>query len=580
MSINLVTSVVVALLFVPALLNKDQSVDYRPTSRLELGRMQRGYVRLIEAVTSYRKTSFLIIALAFGIPTWWLPNKVDGWAWYNDSIGSEYYEYELKPHVDKYLGGSFRLFNFYVFGSSGFRRSEETKLYVEAALPDGATVNQLNDVYKLVERQLAIQPEGAIAHYTTRVSSGQRGSMEIAFPDGGMGSFPYALKNSLTALASDFGGVEWDIYGVGQGFDNASSGGPADFNVQLKGYDQPGLGRYAARLDELLAQHPRVKDLNTDANINWWERDRSEYLLTYEQKELARRRLNLSDLRNALDWFDGNERPDLYLRGHEPVAINAQTSEEYDRWRLENWNVPLDTGSLPFPTVATLTKRLAPPALHKINQQYLRVVAFDYTGSPQFGEKHLEACLDTLKAELPLGYTAKRLTYSREDQAREMSYLMGLAIILIFFICALLFESLRQAFSIVMLIPVSCIGIFLTFYWFSVRLDQGGYTSFLLVAGLAVNGLILIVNEYNYLVKQDGADAGAKCYGEAVRRKLTPILLTVISTAAGLIPFLLGGREEVFWHSLAAGTIGGLVFSVFVILVISPLFFLDKPAVS
>jgi multidrug efflux pump subunit AcrB len=60
----------------------------------------------------------------------------------------------------------------------------------------------------------------------------------------------------------------------------------------------------------------------------------------------------------------------------------------------------------------------------------------------------------------------------------------------------------------------------------------------------------------------------------ALRRKVTPILLTVISTAAGLIPFLLGGRNEVFWHVLAAGTIGGLLFSLVVITVISPVFFL------
>ena len=99
------------------------------------------------------------------------------------------------------------------------------------------------------------------------------------------------------------------------------------------------------------------------------------------------------------------------------------------------------------------------------------------------------------------------------------------------------------------------------------------------MAGLAVNGLILIVNEYNYLSKKEGGayvtgDVGTevspKIYAEAVRRKILPILLTVNSTSAGLLPFVLGGREEVFWHALAIGTIGGLAFSVFVILILSP----------
>ena len=172
-----------------------------------------------------------------------------------------------------------------------------------------------------------------------------------------------------------------------------------------------------------------------------------------------------------------------------------------------------------------------------LTRSNIRLVSFDYSGSPQFGEKHLMVIMDTLRAELPLGFTAERELYSHSEQAQEMSYLMGLVVVLIFFICALLFESLRQAFNIVLLIPITCIGIFLTFYWFSVRLDQGEYTSFLLVAGLAVNGLILIVNEYNYLVKQPDARVGARYYARAVRRKLIPILLTVVSTAAGLAPF-------------------------------------------
>ncbi|MFT4751517.1 MAG: multidrug efflux pump subunit AcrB [Bdellovibrionota bacterium] len=197
-------------------------------------------------------------------------------------------------------------------------------------------------------------------------------------------------------------------------------------------------------------------------------------------------------------------------------------------------------------------------------------------GSPRFGNKHLTACLDTLRAGLPLGFTAERRSYSRDKQAKELTALMGLAVLLIFFICAVLFESLRQALNIVFLIPVSCIGIFITFYYFNVRLDQGGYTSFLLVTGLAVNGLILVVNEFNYLRKRNREWTEAQLYATAIRRKILPIVLTVVSTAAGLVPFLLGGRNEAFWYALSAGTIGGLTFSLVVILFISPVFFLRR----
>ncbi|MFT7120083.1 MAG: multidrug efflux pump subunit AcrB [Neolewinella sp.] len=171
---------------------------------------------------------------------------------------------------------------------------------------------------------------------------------------------------------------------------------------------------------------------------------------------------------------------------------------------------------------------------------------------------------------------AERSSYRPNSEAKRLSMLMRLAVVLIFFICALLFESLRQALKIVLLIPISCIGILLTFYWFDLRLYQGGYTSFLLVIGLAVKGLILVVNEFNWLRKQHRDWSETALYAMAVRHKTLPIVLTVISTAAGLTPFLIGGWNEVFWHALAAGTIGGLFFPVVVIMVISPVFFLRR----
>ncbi|NJB84491.1 multidrug efflux pump subunit AcrB [Lewinella marina] len=570
MTINLSTSVAVALLLVPALTPRPDNTD---TERLP-PIADNGYSRLVAALVRYRKTVLVATILAFGLPLWMLPNRVDDWPLYNRTLGSPYYHDVLRPHVNRWLGGSFRLFTHYVYAGSGYRPPEETKLYVNAALPEGATVDQLNDVLLLVEKYLA-GFGGRIDRYTSRVNSGQYGAMEITFPEGNA-AFPFRLKNELTAFATNFGGVKWNIYGVGQGFSNASGGGSAGFRVEMRGYNQSGLDRHAGRLAELLLNHPRVQEVDTNANLNWWERDRAEYRLDFDRRELARRGLAVNSLRQALEWFDRSNQADLYLAGGEPVAITTRDAGDYDRWRLENWSVPVDTFALAFASVARLKKAMAPQALHKIDQQYLRMVEFEYLGSPEFGGRHLNACLDTLRAELPLGFSAERNHYRQRLAAGEMSYLMGLAVILIFFICALLFESLGQALGIVLLIPVSCIGVFLTFYGFDVRLDQGGYTSFLLVAGLAVNGLILVLSEYNYLRRAYGGHAGAGLYAEAVRRKITPILLTVVSTAAGLAPFLFGGRQEVFWHALAAGTIGGLAFSVLVIVAIGPVFFVGR----
>ncbi|MCB0639110.1 MAG: efflux RND transporter permease subunit, partial [Lewinella sp.] len=144
-------------------------------------------------------------------------------------------------------------------------------------------------------------------------------------------------------------------------------------------------------------------------------------------------------------------------------------------------------------------------------------------------------------------------------------------VLLIFWIVCILFESIRQGVVTVLLIPVSFIGIFLTFYWLELPFDQGGYTAFLFVSGLVVNSLIFLIQEYNTVRRQFPGWSPFEVYAQAYANKITPILLTLGSTLLGLLPFLLGGPGEVFWFALAAGASGGLLFSIIVITLISPL---------
>jgi multidrug efflux pump subunit AcrB len=111
---------------------------------------------------------------------------------------------------------------------------------------------------------------------------------------------------------------------------------------------------------------------------------------------------------------------------------------------------------------------------------------------------------------------------------------------------------------------------------FDLPFDQGGYTSFLLVSGLVVNGMILLVSDYKRFQKKQRLRCGRALFRKALSHKFTPIVLTILSTIVGLIPFMLYGQEEVFWYALAAGTIGGLSFSVFLLLFVIPLFFVKR----
>ena len=68
------------------------------------------------------------------------------------------------------------------------------------------------------------------------------------------------------------------------------------------------------------------------------------------------------------------------------------------------------------------------------------------------------------------------------------------------------------------------------------------------------------------------SDDGIKDYVRAFSHKIRPILLTVVSTILGLVPFLFDGPDEVFWFAFAIGVTGGLIFSLLALILYLPVF--------
>ncbi len=581
--INLFVSLVVALLFIPALLSR---LDLRLSSRS--GHIRQRFENLLSA--QYRnlvrfvvtkKTPITVgLVLLFGLPVFMLPNKTNDLPLYDRTLGNEWFVEHIRPTLNKVLGGSLRLFVWYVYEGSTYREPDETLLYVRASMPPGSTIEQMNDVFLQIENYLRQFPV-EIKKYNSNIFSGDHGQMIIHFNAGHEVMFPYLLKNRLVVYSTNMGGVTWSIYGVGRGFSNAGGGSPPRFKVSLYGYNDDVLLNQAQRLANLLLEHPRIQEVDVDANIDWYRKDRYTYEMELDYRQLAEQQISASQVLTAMQPYDQQNYPDFYLPGRQAVRLVSNGQKGNDLWRWNNKIHEVDSLKFQFSTFGEIQKQKMAQAVHKENQQYIRSIDFEYTGSHRFGSKYLDECLVQLRQEMPIGYSAERKSYDFFGKERKKQYGLLLLIIgLIFFICSIQFESFKQALTIVLLIPLSFIGIFLVFYWFDGSFDQGGYTSFILLSGLVVNSLILIINDFNHFRKSVVGISKLDAYLKAFHHKFLPIMLTIASTALGMVPFLMYGKEDVFWFALALGTIGGLTFSILIITFVIPIFLLKKSDVT
>ena len=161
---------------------------------------------------------------------------------------------------------------------------------------------------------------------------------------------------------------------------------------------------------------------------------------------------------------------------------------------------------------------------------------------------------------MPIGYTIESVgsRYRWGQDGNDYYWLLGLIILIMYFIGSILFDSLRLPLVVIAILPFAFIGLFLTFYAFSLNFDQGGFAAMVLLCGITVNSSIYIVCEYQHR-RRLGQRKGWHTYLRSFSVKIVPICLTVMSTVLGFMPFLIHADDESFWFSMAAGTIGGLI---------------------
>jgi multidrug efflux pump subunit AcrB len=591
--INLMVSLMVALFFIPALISRMHFTKRNFAFRRGKARLillfNIIYEKFIQLLLRFRLLAIIIAILAFGLPSFLLPTKmgeekrISGL--YNKTLGSDWYTKNAMPIVNKALGGALRLFSHYVYERSTYSAPEKTMLYMYGSMSNECTISQMNEVILDIENFLS--QFGEIDIYVSRIYGSGSASISISFKeDYEKTSFPYMLKGRLIGKSIDRGGISWHVYGVGQGFSqSAFVYESSNFSISMYGYNLDELIHQAEILKEKLKKHPRVRDIVTKGSGRYWlEKSLYEYLIIPDRYSLSHADLSVHDIYSQLSENDLNHPPVLsIINNHKPeqVKLYSDKSKDYGLWNLVNEPAPA-LNNKAAGIFSDIEKQRAPSAILKENQQYIKLIRFNYLGSYKFGHKFTSTVLEEMKEELPLGYHAEIPGYSWGKEDTLQYGLLLLIILLIYMICSILFESLLQPLAIIFIIPLSFIGVFMTFYWFDFNFDQGGYASFVLLSGLTVNASIYIINEYNIIRKDNaaGSYSPTRLYIKAFNAKIIPILLTILSTILGLIPFLVLGKNEPFWFALAAGSTGGLIFSVFMFIIYLPILVIPRKSIG
>jgi multidrug efflux pump subunit AcrB len=342
-----------------------------------------------------------------------------------------------------------------------------------------------------------------------------------------------------------------------------------ELSLRVAGPDVDVLAKLGVEIVERLREIPGLENLSHS-----YENMSEELEIKVDHTRAADLNISLDDISRALqvaldglvvtDFIEGDRKHDVRLRlPRGEVTTTQAIGDVIVSIRNEH---PIRLRHL-----AEINLNPAPAQIMRDRQVRIVEVTADVIKGYS-----LEAVLETAKrrfadVELPPGYSLYDDGAVRTlKKGRQLgNLLLALAIFLVFVVMAVQYESLKNPIIILFSIPFTIVGVAMGLWYNEMSVSMPVWLGMIMLAGIVVNNAIVLVEQIE--IEREAGLSLNKSITEAARLRLRPIMMTMMTTVAGMLPLALGlGEGAEMLQPLAVVMVWGLSFSTLVSLVLIP----------
>lgn len=456
--------------------------------------------------------------------------------------------------------------------------------FVRAKLPVGTPLEVTEEKFRLLEELIGRIPADELDDYVTEVGIAQNDPhdpfTERASHLGQIAVFlkPSADRDRETKeIIEDLRESSKSFTGFEElSFDEVIPGPPVGrpIVVKLRGDDLDKLDKISKGLEAYLATIKGVLDIKSN-----YEQGKGEWQVVVNEGEAAKAGLSIQDIGSAVRFaFDGGVATKIKKADEEiTVRVRFPYESKYDETKLSDVKVENERGNLvPLDAVASFVEKPGVSAINHLDRRRAITVTANVDQDVTTSLEVTEKIAKEYKGfnEMFPGYT---ITFGGEFEETEKSMsslgrAFMLAVALIFLILATNFKSITQPFIVMMAIPFGLIGVVLSFLFHGMALSFLALLGTVGLSGVVVNSSIILVDFINS--RRASGEARLEAIIDAGRVRIRPVLLTTITTVAGLFPVAYGlwGSDPILIPA-ALALMWGLVFATALTLLVIPCFY-------
>ncbi|MGE3148963.1 MAG: efflux RND transporter permease subunit, partial [Pseudorhodoplanes sp.] len=347
----------------------------------------------------------------------------------------------------------------------------------------------------------------------------------------------------------------------------------SQYQYTLYTTDLAELSTWMPRVVEKIRAIPGIVDVNTDRDQSGLQAN-----VVIDRTRTAQLGIEIQDINNALNnAFSQRQISTLYTqRNQYRVILEIDPQYQRDPNDLSRIYVPTKSGSqIPLSTIAHVERGIAPLTVNHQGTFPAATVSYNLTpGMPletasraitqAIAELHMP---DTLRGEF-----AGEARAAAQDAGSQPLLILA-AIVAVYIVLGVLYESLAHPLTIISTLPAAGLGALLALRTFGADLSVIGFIGIILLIGIVKkNGIMLV--DFALDMERHGLPPT-----EAIRRacleRFRPILMTTLASLLGAVPLLIAsGPGSELRRPLGITIIGGLLVSQILTLYTTPVIYL------